>query len=675
MLKLERTLSEAKAEHSTYAEYLATLTEQIKANERSNSVDSSITDEDIEELKRREESAISVLCDLERESQDLQQELYQAEAELAQTEALEQEYWQQVNTLERELASYQNQLESINLKYEHVTKRLNELTKTNAYSDTFRIWHDGLFGTINGLRLGRLQSHPVEWSEINAAIGQTVLLLDTLANKLGFTFAKLIPMGSFSRIERTDGDKSVYELYGSSDIAGVLFWNRRFDFGLVAFLNCLQQLGDFAEQQDPRFRLPYRINKDKIGDVPIRLQFNLDESWTKALKYTLIDVNTLPSVWFLSAPGNPTKQDAVTKLKDRIASKSADHAEVFLFNLPEFKIGTLDTLVTLSDELAKNDQAFEAIVMKIADGLRGLLNNDLDQWKSNLAIGDKRIDVYLKSFQWNSMKYRVDKTLKELSDTLQQEVNSIDALMKTKTQTYSQLKSILQGIQRKTIGNLAVRSLNDVVKKEHFVLDSEYLVTLLVAVPKASVKEWIDEYETITQMVVPRSTQKIAEDDEYALFNVTLFQRVADEFANKARERKFIVRDFKWNPEQLSADKKQLTDLTAAEREQWSTLLRLSKTNFGELYSCWIHVKALRTFVESILRYGLPANFQPITVVAKPKQEKKVRELFNKHFAYLDGSQASSSATDEAIDDNLQHFLGEKDYCPAVLFPINVITG
>lgn len=33
-------------------------------------------------------------------------------------------------------------------------------------------------------------------------------------------------------------------------------------------------------------------------------------------------------------------------------------------------------------------------------------------------------------------------------------------------------------------GSLLTRSLADIVKKEHFVLSSEYLVTLLVVVPK-----------------------------------------------------------------------------------------------------------------------------------------------------------------------------------------------
>ena len=35
-----------------------------------------------------------------------------------------------------------------------------------------------------------------------------------------------------------------------------------------------------------------------------------------------------------------------------------------------------------------------------------------------------------------------------------------------------------------TRGNLSVRSLADIVKKEHFIGDSEYMDTVLVAVPK-----------------------------------------------------------------------------------------------------------------------------------------------------------------------------------------------
>lgn len=52
--------------------------------------------------------------------------------------------------------------------------------------------HSGQFGTINNFRLGRLPSVPVEWNEINAAWGQTVLLLHALANKMGLKFQRYV---------------------------------------------------------------------------------------------------------------------------------------------------------------------------------------------------------------------------------------------------------------------------------------------------------------------------------------------------------------------------------------------------------------------------------------------------------------------------------------------------
>ena len=108
--------------------------------------------------------------------------------------------------------------------------------RINVYNDVFAIGADGSFGTINGLRLGRMPGVTVEWTEINAALGQAcatepnpassqgacpgvsrgkawhvakwrarpqvVLLLQTLARAHGATFSAhvLCPMGSFSKV-------------------------------------------------------------------------------------------------------------------------------------------------------------------------------------------------------------------------------------------------------------------------------------------------------------------------------------------------------------------------------------------------------------------------------------------------------------------------------------------
>ena len=64
---------------------------------------------------------------------------------------------------------------------EQSAAHLQRLRQTNVYNDVFCIWHKGPFGTIGGFRLGRTSEEAVEWDEINAALGQTVLLLKTMA--------------------------------------------------------------------------------------------------------------------------------------------------------------------------------------------------------------------------------------------------------------------------------------------------------------------------------------------------------------------------------------------------------------------------------------------------------------------------------------------------------------
>ncbi len=43
--------------------------------------------------------------------------------------------------------------------------------------------------------------------------------------------------------------------------------------------------------------------------------------------------------------------------------------------------------------------------------------------------------------------------------------------------------------------------------------------------------------------------QVVTEDSEHALVTVTIFKRMVDDFKNKAREHRFIVRDYQYDPE------------------------------------------------------------------------------------------------------------------------------
>jgi V-type H+-transporting ATPase subunit C len=60
-------------------------------------------------------------------------------------------------------------------------------------------------------------------------------------------------------------------------------------------------------------------------------------------------------IWLVSAPGEKSPQDTW----DRLQSTTSSISNNYKFPVPDLKVGTLDQLVGLSDDLAKLDTAAE----------------------------------------------------------------------------------------------------------------------------------------------------------------------------------------------------------------------------------------------------------------------------------------------------------------------------
>ncbi|EJD04380.1 ATPase, V1 complex, subunit C [Fomitiporia mediterranea MF3/22] len=367
------------------------------------------------------------------------------------------------------------------------------------------------------------------------------------------------------------------------------------------------------------------------------------------------------STWLISAPHDGDSEDILQELTGKIQqqSRSFPPRNISEFGIPSFKTGTLDLLVTLSEDLPKQDTYFTSVVAKIVDTLRNLLNNDPQKLSQHTLVDERPVESYiLQDWRWNEGRYSAQKSAKEIADTLSKELSSIDNVMKAKLNNYNLAKGQLVQLQRKRTGNLSVRSLVDIVSKDDIIEGSEFLETVFVAIPKALVKDWKLKYERISPMVVPRSANLIDSDDEYSLFGVVIFKRVRDEFSQKCRENKFIVRDFVYTDE-LAAKHQQELDLAGTtEKELWTELLRISRTNFSEAFKLLVHLKVLRLFVESVLRYGLPASYIGIAILPEPKSQKKILQVLNGHFAYL-APRSNSARTKVKAGTGGEEFLGE----------------
>ena len=165
-----------------------------------------------------------------------------------------------------------------------------------------------------------------------------------------------------------------------------------------------------------------------------------------------------------------------------------------------------------------------------------------------LSIEGMPVESALTRFLWDEAKYPVRSHLRETVEKISTHISKMEDALKGRAADYNGLKGQLTQLSRRAQGSLLVRDLAQIVTQEH-VVESENLTTLIVVVNKYSQQEWIDCYETLSQFVVPRSTKKLIEEGDYALYTVVVFRRVADEFRSEARAKGFQVRDYTHDPE------------------------------------------------------------------------------------------------------------------------------
>ncbi|ODV72160.1 H(+)-transporting V1 sector ATPase subunit C [Cyberlindnera jadinii NRRL Y-1542] len=351
-------------------------------------------------------------------------------------------------------------------------------------------------------------------------------------------------------------------------------------------------------------------------------------------------------------------------------------AVVNKIEIPSFKIGTLDSLVLQSEELQKIDEQLGHAVTKVLEVLTSLYDNNQPLVNASKKVDDKWVSDYVEHFKWKSSKFRVDKSLKELISAISEEAFQLDTDVRNAYANYTTAKSNLAAAERKQTGDLSVRSLHDIVSPSDFVLDSEHLQTLLVAVPKNLHSEFLNTYETLTPMVVPRSAKLIKEDSEFQLYSVILFKKYIADYTQALREAKFVPRDFVYSEELLNEMRKEHEVAAQTENRLKGELIRLARAAYSDITSNWFHLKSIRVFVESVLRYGLPPDF--VTSIIKIPNLKAVdqakKELVHE-FGYLGGNAFSVDKKGKVQKDNsLNEYsnLVDTEYEPFVVYDVEI---
>ncbi|XP_057165174.1 V-type proton ATPase subunit C 2 isoform X3 [Ursus arctos] len=227
--------------------------------------------------------------------------------------------------------------------------------------------------------------------------------------------------------------------------------------------------------------------------------------------------------WLISAPGDQENLQALERM-NTVTSKS-NLSYNTKFSIPDFKVGTLDSLVGLSDELGKLDTFAESLIKKMAQSVVDVMEDAKGKVPENLLAngGLKEKMKYLKidltsfvtHFEWDMAKYPAKQPLVSVVDTLAKQLAQIETDLKSRTAAYNTLKTNLENLEKKSI--------------------------------------------------------LIAEDNEGGLFTVTLFRKVIEDFKTKAKENKFTVREFYYDEKEIKREREEMSRLLSDKKQQYQT--------------------------------------------------------------------------------------------------------
>jgi V-type H+-transporting ATPase subunit C len=435
------------------------------------------------------------------------------------------------------------------------------------------------------------------------------------------------------------------------------------------------------------------------------------------------------------------------------------------FQVPELKIGTMDTLMAMSEDLAKYDLQVEVIVKKLFRSFYELQKTKPDDETKRepgvraaptptasapleLLVDQKDTpNQYLDSFTWNDRRFPPHAALRDLSDMMMKDTLKADDELKQYLSSYNEVRLVLEGMDRKEGGSLLVKPLTMVDPK--YLIDTEHMTTVLLVVPKKEERFFLGKYETMEIVyakkeeereakmkkdkeetaarnvekkgpeaeaevvdkekeasldkqaladraeaaaaaaaaererldhearmarlpkcnnVVPQSAKKLAEDDEFVLYSIVVLKKGLELLKNVCRQERYTIRAHQFDPSEEARAKETRKRLTVERKKKYVNAVATTKSSFSDTFMIWIHIKAMRVFVEVVLRFGLPVNFQSFLIRPKKGTDKKLRDSLGAMYKHL--AKAESNAKKGEDDEATLSQFGQ--FFPYVYFEVDL---
>ena len=137
-----------------------------------------------------------------------------------------------------------------------------------------------------------------------------------------------------------------------------------------------------------------------------------------------------PMFWLCSLPLLDGADQTWNTLQ-QLTTHQNDYSRNFKFQVPELRVGTLDSLMVLSDDLVKVNALVEAVVNKVRRQLFELSSTTGDEMGEVLVEGSTP-EAYLERFAWDEAKYPPRRPLKETVEAITETIQQLEDNLKVR---------------------------------------------------------------------------------------------------------------------------------------------------------------------------------------------------------------------------------------------------
>ncbi|EAN32320.2 V-ATPase subunit C family protein [Theileria parva strain Muguga] len=341
--------------------------------------------------------------------------------------------------------------------------------------------------------------------------------------------------------------------------------------------------------------------------------------------------------WLLSnSIRNSTSSDELyTLLKKHLMKHNTIH-DIGMFNVPfDLRFKSFDTLLTCADELEKEDQTVESS-LKRARQLAVDINPSVEL-KVHYDGRQYSLSSYVSKFVWDDRKFPKYLPISENLKNLSQLVHKLMDDLILKSVAYNELKYKRNSINSNSDGNIQFRDLvyvitPDVVESNDDFMETNHLTTVVVYVPISSQDDFLNTYMTFSDNIVPNSAKHInlpksTKTGGIMLWRVVLFKSSVEKFIESCKSNGYNANKFVYSEDRYRQLLEEQSRLETDAQRQQAFLSRIYDVAHSDIFIYWVHLKAMRVFCESVLKFGLPVQFASLFIFPVSSKQEQLHKI------------------------------------------------